>query len=303
MVEHHTLKDIEKVSYEILKGSKSLDVFPTAIDRIVEYAELVVRTDIDVSQVHEGYISKASDALTRALAKLRGALDRTHRTIYLDLSQGKTKQGFVKLHEVGHDVLPWQKKIHSYLEDDDDTLGGHTNDEFEAEANFFASATLFQQDRFIDELNKYNLSIESSMLLAKRFGASIHATLRRYVECSKNRCALLVLENISPKGTQPKCNLRDKFQSKKFSKTFGELLVPFEFGYSWDFVPLYYHGRKLKTDGSITITTENGEADFYYHFFCNTYNAFVFLFPHGEWKSSRTKIIITDKKFQQHTTK
>jgi|JI7StandDraft_1071085.scaffolds.fasta_scaffold39539_1 Zn-dependent peptidase ImmA (M78 family) len=297
MLEQHTQKDIEKVSYEILKGSKSLDVFPTPINKIVEYAELVVRSDIDVSQVHEGYISKTTDALTRALSKLRGALDRKQRTIYLDLSQMKTKQGFVKLHEVGHDVLPWQKKIHTYLEDDDDSLGGHTNEEFEAEANFFASATLFQQDRFIDELNKYSLSLDSSIQLSKQFGASIHATLRRYVECSKNRCALLVLENISAKGTVPKCNLRDKFQSAKFSATFGELVVPNEFGYTWDFVPPYYHGKKMKIDGSITLTTENGEADFNYHFFCNSYNAFVFLFPYGEKKSSRTKIIITDSVF------
>jgi len=258
----------------------------------------VVRNDIDVSKIHNDYFSKASDALRRALTKVRGVLDRKERTIYLDLSQGKPKQGFVKLHEVGHDVLPWQKNVHDILDDDDDSLHTDTHEEFEAEANYFASATLFQHDRFVTELNKLSWGIESLMQLAKIFGASVHATLRRYVECSKNRCALIVLENITPKGIQPKCFLRDKFQSDKFTKTFGDINIPLELGYTWAFVQDYYHRRKFKKDGSITLSTNNGEADFVYHFFNNGCNAFVFLFPIGEKKSSRTKIIITDKSFQ-----
>ena len=294
MLDLHTQKDIEKVSLEILKGSKSLDVFPTPIDQIVTYSELTVRNDVDVSKIHEDYISRATDALRGALSKVRGLLDRSEKTIYLDLSQHKSKKGFVKLHEVGHHVLPWQKNIHDYFDDDDDSLAEHENENFESEANYFASVTLFQHDRFIDELNKYRLEIEAPMQMAKVFGASVHATLRRYVECSKNRCALLVLENITSKGMFPKCSLRDKFQSVKFTKTFGELDIPIELGYTWEFVKDFYHRRKFKKDGSITLSTQNGEADFNYHFFFNGYNAFVFLFPIGEKKSSRTKIVVTE---------
>lgn len=170
---------------------------------------------------------------------------------------------------------------------------------FEAEANFFATATLFQHDRFVTDLNKLSLEIDSPMQLAKLFGASVHATLRRYVECSKNRCVLILLENISEKGTQVKCGLRDKFQSEKFSKTFGEINIPIELGYTWAFVHDYYFKRRFKKDGSIIVATENGEADFTYHFFNNGYNAFVFLFPYREKKSSRTKIILTDNCLQQ----
>ena len=122
--------------------------------------------------------------------------------------------------------------------------------------------------------------------------------MRRYVECSKNRCALIVLENVTAKGAQPKCFLRDKFQSDKFTKTFGDINIPIELGYTWTFVQDYYNRRKFKKDGSITFFTESGETNFVYHFFCNGYNAFVFLFPVGEKKSSRTKIIVTDKSFQ-----
>lgn len=49
-----SIKDIEKISLEILKDSKSLDVFPTPIDRIVSYVDLKVSSNIDISQIHEG---------------------------------------------------------------------------------------------------------------------------------------------------------------------------------------------------------------------------------------------------------
>jgi Zn-dependent peptidase ImmA (M78 family) len=293
MAELHSKKDIEKISHEILNGSKSFDVFPTPIDQIVAYTELLVRKDIDVSKIHAAYFSKANDALRRALSKVRGVLDRRERTIYLDLSQGKHKIGFVKLHEVGHDVLPWQKKIHDILDDDDDSLNPETHEEFEAEASFFASATLFQNDRFTLELDKLGLGIDSCMQLSKLFGASIHATLRRYVEYSKNKCALIVLENISKNGSPVKCDLKDIFQSEKFTATFGQIKIPLTLGYKWPFVQDYYFKRKFKLNGAITLLTANGNVDFTYQFFDNSYNAFVFLFPVRERKSTRTKIIIT----------
>lgn len=288
-----SIKDIDKISHEVLKGSKSLGVFPTPIDNIVKYCDLNVREDIDISQVHSSYMSKTNDVLQRALSKVRGLLDRSQKEIFLDLSQIKERKSFVKLHEVGHQVLPWQKDIHDVLDDDDDSLSENAHEEFEAEANYFASATLFQHDLFAHELGKLDLSIESSMQLAKIFGSSIHAALRRYVEQSKNRCALIVLKNVSPRGQVVKCDLKSKFQSQKFTKTFGQILIPDTLGYTWEFVKDYYFQKKFKKNGSITLTTENGEADFIYQFFNNGYNAFVFLWPIGEKKSSKTKIILT----------
>lgn len=107
------------------------------------------------------------------------------KTIYLDLSQGFNRKNFGKLHETAHSILPWQKKVNDILGDDEHALSPETNEEFEAEANYFASITLFQHDRFLSELSKLNLSIDASIQLAKHFGASIHASLRRYVNCSK----------------------------------------------------------------------------------------------------------------------
>jgi Zn-dependent peptidase ImmA (M78 family) len=284
-------KDIDKISLEILKESKSLDVYPTPVDKIVSFSELVVRKDIDVSKVHHSYLHKASAALQRALTKVRGIFDRKEKTIYLDLSQGFNRKNFVKLHETAHGVLPWQKKIHDILGDDDLTLNPDANDEFEEEANYFASVTLFQHDRFISELAKLNLSIDAAMHLAKHFGASIHASLRRYIDCSKNRCALIILENICKTG-DPHCSLRNFLYSAKFQEEFGDIILPHTLEYSWPFVQDYCHCRKYKKDGTIVLGTRNGELNFAYQFSNNGYNAFVFLYPEGETKKSKTTIIV-----------
>lgn len=286
-------KDIEKISFNLLKGSKSFDVFPTPVDRLVQYSELVINNNISIKSIHESYLVNATDVLFKAVAKIRGVFDRTNRTIYLDQTLLPSRKNFVTLHEIGHGILPWQRKIHDVIEDDDDSLSLNTIEEFEAEANYFASLTLFQHDRFINELNKLSLGIESAMYLSKLFGASIHATLRRYVECSNKRCALIVLKSKTSASSNSKCSKRDFFSSKKFVKTFGPLNFPDEFDPTLDFVKHFLSRKRGIINGTLTIFTENGFADFNYHFFNNTYNAFVLLHPVGEKQSSKTRIIIS----------
>jgi hypothetical protein len=292
MLDSISRKDIEKISIDILKQSKALDVFPTPVDRIIHFSDLIVEGAVDLSQVDESFLSKVSSKFLSVWKEVRGFLDRSEKTIYLDLTQLATRQNFVKLHEVGHQVLPWQRQIMQYM-DNDSTLSSITKEQFEAEANYFSSLTLFQHDRFDSEMGKLELSLKAGMALGKKFGGSTHASLRRMVERSRKRCALLVLEryqNIS--GNKSQCGKRDFFQSKKFTEHFGELNMPAEFGFEWSFAQDYIFKRKFKEDGAITLETQNGEVDFKYHFFDNTYNAFVFLFPEGELQKSRSKIII-----------
>ena len=91
-----SIKDIEKISLEILKDSKSLDVFPTPIDRIVSYVDLKVSSNIDISQIHEGYKSKYPDALLRALSKVRGFCASASKAnhIYPVIPKTKTMRDF-----------------------------------------------------------------------------------------------------------------------------------------------------------------------------------------------------------------
>lgn len=109
MLDQHQKDDIDKISKEILKQSKAYDTFPTPVDKIVNYAELNVAENINLSKLEPDFFDKFSGAFKNTLDKIRGLLDREEKVIYLDLDQTTNRKNFVKLHEVGHDVLPWQR--------------------------------------------------------------------------------------------------------------------------------------------------------------------------------------------------
>lgn len=286
-------KDIENISLDILKSSKSLDVFPTPVDKIVQYSELYIAGGIDLISLEKKYkTSFFSEALKSGLSKIRGFLDRREKLIYLDMNQIVSRQNFVTLHETGHNVLPWQNKTLEFL-DDDETLDPDTQEEFENEANYFASITLFQNDRFDNHVKKFELGMPAVVQLSNHFGASVHATFRRYVENSKFRCALLVLKNLSEKGKVANGDFRNAFHSESFLNDFGSIEWPENFGYKWGFIKDHlFLKRKWKINGVINLKTLNGDIDFTYHYFGNSYNSFVMIFPKGENKATRTKILV-----------
>jgi len=187
MFEGPTKDEIETIASALLKQSKALHVFPTPVDQIISYADLHFDGKVDLSVVNKTFLRTLSERLSakfrQAMEAVRGILDRRENTIYLDLSQSAPRQNFVKLHEVGHHVLYWQGQILEHLESDM-TLDQNTIEEFEAEANYFATCMLFQLERFEQEAKKFELGIKTPMHLAKLFGASVHATLRRYVDNS-----------------------------------------------------------------------------------------------------------------------
>lgn len=293
MAKLQSKKDIEQISMDILKQSKALDVFPTPVDKIVHFSDLIFEGNINLSHVDDSFLSKVSSGFLDFWHKVRGFLDRKEKIIYLDLNQLPSRQNFVKLHECGHQLLPWQREIMQYM-DNDDTLSHSTTEEFEMEANYFSSITLFQHDRFNREMEKHDLSLKAGMALGKMFGGSAHAALRRMVEQSKKRCALLVLEKYSGvTKNKPLCSKKDLFQSQAFTKEFGILELPEEFGYKWEFVRDFIFKKRLHEDGEISLSTNNGNTKFKYHFFDNTYNVFVFLFPEGETQKGKIKVFLS----------
>jgi len=288
-------KDIEDVAFDVLKQSKTLGVFPTPVNKIVQFSELKINNHQDLSSIPKNYAGKTSELLKKALRKLNGVLDRKEKTIYINPNQIESRKSFVKLHEVGHEALPWQREMYELIEEDDLTISLDTDDEFESEANYFASSVLFQLDRFEEEMNKLPLEIGSPMQLAKMFGGSNHATLRRYVEHSNKRCALLILKDASIKDMN--CGVRNYFQSDSFYKEFGRLRWPDNLDVKWPFVQDYIMTKKrLHKNGSFSYAKNGGgELHFDYHYFDNTWNAFVLIFPIGEKQRSRTKFIYSSE--------
>jgi hypothetical protein len=281
----------------LLRESKALGAYPTPVNDIIAKAELKIDLGVDLGKIKQGFFSNKLDILKSALDKILGLTIPRRKVIYLDLSLLPGKQNFVKLHETGHNYLPWQAKIYSQFEDDDVTLEGfHLDDEikalYEREASYFASAVLFQLDKFNDEAARLPLSISSPLHLGKKFGSSIHAAIRRYVEFSPKRCALLVLNKPDPK-MQFSCEIRNFFASKQFEGAFGKIKWPKHCNFSFPFVKDFAAGKKHNEEGFIAPFEGNPlRFDFLYHYFSNTYHAFVMLIPIDERIRSRTSFKI-----------
>ena len=84
MNNHQPKKDIDDIIFDILKKSKSLDVFPTPVDKIVEYCELNLSNKNEFHEIPRNYIAKNVDAFKRMMKKILGALDREEKVIYID---------------------------------------------------------------------------------------------------------------------------------------------------------------------------------------------------------------------------
>lgn len=284
--------DIDRVVYDLLKQSKSFGVFPTPVSQIVGYAELVVDKKSGLHNIPNHYISKSIDVLKKAMAKVYGAIDRRQKIIYLNPELNDGKKAFVQLHEVGHHTLPWQRDIFEYVEDEH-SLCAETKELFEAEANYFASASLFQLGRFDNEITTLPLNLTSIRYLAQKYGASLQATFRRYVEKSPKRTALLVLS--LPASFGEPLVVRNWFCSVKFAGAFPNLTIPEAVSKDWPFVKNYYSNRRwIDEPEKFSFSLDGKDVDFEYRYCYNGHNVFVLVTPIGERIISRTTIILTE---------
>jgi hypothetical protein len=282
--------EIEKIAGNILVGARAWGKFPTPVDELIAYCELSLSKGIDLSEAEPSLITVGRMFGGKVSRKVLGMFDFRDKTIYLDHSQRESRKNFVKLHETGHGVISWQKDLLGYM-DDEDTISPEIKEEFEREASFFASAGLFQLDRFDEEAAKLPLSLRSARALGQKFGGSAQAAIRRYVERSPKRCALLVLHPLERAGGVH-ARVRNYFESPAFTKAFGGFAWPEKCGWEFPFVQEMQFKRKDHLNGSLTTTSATLESvNLHYHFFDSTFNVFVFLFPAGEKVKSRVTIL------------
>lgn len=215
-----------------LRAADALGRFPTPIADVLAAAEVVVAEE---PVLEAGFLAKlrqqAGAALRSAVSKVLGVLDAAARIIYLDKTVHVLMRTFLKLHETAHAVLPWQRKIFVVAEDCEMTLAPEIADLFEREANAFASDVLFQLDAFSNEANDHAVGILVPVRLARRYGASIYASVRRYVTGSPRACMVLVLD---PPEICHRRGYAAKFRrivvSDEFRRIVGELTWPNDFG-------------------------------------------------------------------------
>ena len=61
---------IQDISFDILKQSKSIGVFPTPVDKIVQFVELKVSKEKYIENIPKNYATKSLEILKKALRKV-----------------------------------------------------------------------------------------------------------------------------------------------------------------------------------------------------------------------------------------
>lgn len=229
----HDRKIIRKQADLLLKKAGAYGRFPTPIDDIVRAAELEVEKEFafDEEGLGELYRSLPNDqklnteVLKKAIGKVEGILHREEKKIFLDPAVHKSRQKFLTLHEVGHHDMPWQKNTFRILEDSRTELDEDTRDQFEREANCFASDVWFQLDTFRSDARDCEFGIGPPIkLLTKRYGTSCYSTLRRYVNDCGRASALVVCDFNA--NSSSSLSVRRTLLSSEFEQHFGSFSLP-----------------------------------------------------------------------------
>ena len=226
-----------------------------------------------------------------------GLFHSQDRMIYLDRSVIEVKQRFVSLHETGHGFLPWQKDLYALLEDGESELDQDVEEVFEREANVFASEVLFQLDRFQEEARSCTFTIVTPMKLAKRYGASNYAAIRRFVSTSQYCCAVLVLEPpVYEVGRGNTYRLRRCVSSEAFGKKYSGVAWPTVFHTTSNELaaklPTHFN-RKMTKRCRIPSPVKGESERFYLEAFNTTHQTFALVFPESELKAIRAASLVS----------
>lgn len=255
---------IQKHANLVLQKADAFGVFPTPIADILDAEKLIVADDdLSDERLIAQFRRKAKSAgqsVRSAIRKVMGIFDAMAKIIYLDKTLHIAKVAFIKLHEAGHAVLPWQRGVYAMTEDCEVSLAPEVAEEFEREANAFAADVIFQIGSFTEEANQHTFNILVPVRLAKRYGSSIYMAVRRYVTQNHRACIVLVLEppKICPESGFS-ADLRRVVASPSFAERFGEFTWPSSFGPGDQvgrMVPIA--GRKMSGAREIVLTDRNG---------------------------------------------
>lgn len=284
MTDDHSISErqmskIRRRAKLLLARADAFGVFPTPIDALITSADLELARDVSLDASFLGKIYKrfVPEEIKRAVEKVLGVMDSRARTIYLDQTVHTNKKPFLSLHEVGHDYLPWQRDTFAILEDSKSSLDPDVREQFEREANCFASEVLFQLDLFTQEAADCDFGIKVPIKLAKRYGASVYSAIRRYVMTHHHPCAVIVFDrNAHARAT---LTLRRCIQSTRFTDRFGALHVKQQ-QEPGDFFSRHAPRNRFRLPTTCALKNRNGHPEeCLIEAFDSTFQVFFLLYP------------------------
>jgi len=285
---------VRREAARVLSACGAAGKFPTPIDDVMAIVNVhEVKEDV----LNENFVQKmrrqASGALKRALSKVIGLFDAKSRMIFIDRSIKIVRQTFIRLHEAGHAVMPWQRDLYAVVEDCEQTIEPALADQFDREANVFASEILFQLDGFSKQAEEHEFGILTPVKLCKQYGASVYSAVRRYVTHNTRACAVVVFNPPElVEGDGFRATLRRHVASTRFTEIFGEIDWPDvvtpddELG---ELIPL--GKRRMSGKRQIALVDRNGlRHECIAESFTQSYQVFVLI--HAVSTLTKTSIII-----------
>jgi len=277
-----------------LEKADAFGRFPTPVTDVIGSANLIVAPeDAFGDSLLSRLRNKAGKTLKRALSKVLGLLDVKGRLVFIDHTIYAVKQTFIKLHETGHAVMPWQRDIYAVVEECEKTLNPEIADLFDREANVFASEVLFQLDSFSNEAADHTFGLLTPVRLSKKYGASIYSSIRRYVSTSGTACTVLVLNPPEVKNSKGfHASLRRVVNSPEFKRLFGYLSWPDYFTPDDNIGAMIPVGRRrMSGPRSLYLTDLNGQKhDCLAEAFTQTHQVFILI--HSVRALSGTRIFL-----------
>lgn len=294
--------DVTRQARLLLRDAEVGERLPTPVDDLVECAGLAVSSEAALDEDYADFFGVREEyqkalgatsyaALKSALRKTWGLIDLIDNIIYLDCAVSQQKQEFLKLHEVGHKMLPWQRATF-LLPDYRATLAPDVKALFEREANRFAAEALFQGDRFTRQSRDLPLELETPLWLSRCYGSSAHAALRRFVEVSHRCCAVLILR-LPRSGTtgDPAFSVSYEVRSSAFAAQFEGARFPTRLSPESVLGAALLTGRRYaRGDGLLLPDRDGRRIECGFQTFQNSRSAFALVFPLSEtMRRSRTK--------------
>lgn len=209
--------DIRRHAESLLRRADVLAVVPTPLEQVMEVAQLVVAGEIVLDEAEKRQLRRKFGALVDVvLAKLRGVIHLRAREVWVQPDLYEAKRRFVTAHEIGHDLLPWQRDTIAYL-DDEARLRPDIRIHFEREANQAAIELLAQGDLLRKEADESLLTTSLLSDLSDKYQISMQAVARRVAEETQQDAAVALKFRSRDGGVGP----FHVYCSASFEKRFG----------------------------------------------------------------------------------
>ena len=293
------VKEIRRAAKVLLNKAGVTEQLPTPVDDLVAAAGLIETSDYEITESRIRQMPKALQGFMRsAKRKISGLIDRRERVIQVDSSLKNGREKFVKLHEVSHDIIPWQRDL-LILADTPQTLSPSIELLFEREANQGAAELFFQLGFLYRIARDYPLDRTTPIILKDLFGSSIHAAFRNWVATHDGCACGFVIDKEPTSAPEPTFKRFECIPTERWLTEFGENVFPKAMPVAeYSFLGSLASGFQTDIETEWTVNDRNQEPRAVrVQSFTNTYRHFVLV-----WIPQRQSLVARFRKTPQIIT-